>query len=112
MRPGAWQIVYFGVPVACLTSGEHNRMRILSPITPLSQADPGAAQRMLEANFHTTLDARYGISDGNIYALFLHPLSTLTDRAVQSALLQVVSLVRTFGSDYSSGVLQYGGSGD
>ncbi len=35
---------------------------------------------MMIANFHTALDARYAISDGVIYAAFIHPLSSLARR--------------------------------
>lgn len=65
--------------------------------------------RVLEANFHSALDARYATSDGVLYAAFIHPLSPLTEAEVRSAVAQVASLVRSFGTTYSSGELVYGG---
>lgn len=65
--------------------------------------------RVLEANFHSALDARYATSDGVLYAAFIHPLSPLTEAEVRSAVAQVASLVRSFGTTYSSGELAYGG---
>ena len=65
---------------------------------------------MLDANFHSALDARYAVSEGIVYALFLHPISSLTPQQIVSALDQVVSLVTTFGTSFSSGQLQFGPS--
>jgi hypothetical protein len=102
---------YEGVGIACVSDGAHDRMRLISPITQIAGLDAAEAARLeilLIANFHTTLDARYAISDGVIYAAFLHPLSTLTRPQLESAIRQVASLSLNFGSSYSSGELTFG----
>ena len=59
----------------------------------------------MKANFHTALDARYAISDGILWAAFIHPLKELTTEQVKSAITQVYSCARTFGTHYSGGTL-------
>ena len=63
---------------------------------------------MLEANFHSALDGRYAISNGMVYAAYIHPLSPLRPEEVRSALRQVAELGKTFGTTYSSGELLFG----
>jgi len=60
-----------------------------------------AARILLQANFGQTLDARYAIKEGMLYAVFLHPLSTLEPRQIESALAQVANLVRNYGTSFS-----------
>lgn len=99
---------YEGIGIACVSDVVHDRMRLVAPITRLDAAGAAHLEILLIANFHTTLDARYAISDGVIYAAFLHPLSTLTPPQLDSAIRQVASLALNFGSSYSSGELIFG----
>jgi len=110
-RDGIWEFDFFGVRMACVTDAKHNRMRLISPVIELNKVTPEQHLKLLEANFHTALDARYGASEGILYALFLHPLGSLGDDQLRSALLQVAALARSFGGDYSSGTLRYGEPG-
>ncbi|MEM7595784.1 MAG: hypothetical protein AAF383_30500, partial [Cyanobacteria bacterium P01_A01_bin.83] len=70
--------------------------------------------KMMVANFHTALDARYAISNGVVVTTFIHPLSSLQERDLLSALNQVSSLAETFGTSYTSGEVLFvpGGNGD
>lgn len=106
--PNYWEFVYFDVRMACVADANHNRMRIISPIVKVEELTPTHKDRMLEANFHTALDARYAINDGIVYSTFIHPLSSLTEEEMKSAMKQVAWLVMTFGDTYSSGELQFG----
>ena len=54
-----------GLPMALRTSQQHNRMRIITPITESNNLTEEQGQKMLIANFHKALDARYAISNGN-----------------------------------------------
>lgn len=105
---GAWQFDVQGVRVACLTDTRFDRMRLIAPIADAEALTDAQRDACLEANFHTALDARYAVSDGVMYAAFLHPLASLTEEDLQSALGQVVSLVLTFGDSYSGGTLVFG----
>ena len=85
-------------------------MRLIATIAPVADLTAEHIARILEANFHTALDARYATSNGYLYAAFIHPLSPLTEGELGSAVAQVSNLARTFGTTYSSGELVYGGS--
>lgn len=99
------------VRMASVSDGVHGRMRIVAPVGPLAELTPAQVVAILDANYHTTLDARYGSSEGVLYAAFIHPLAPLTVEQVRSAVRQVASLVKTFGTTFSSGELSYGNQG-
>jgi hypothetical protein len=101
---------YRDVAMACIFDRAQNRMRIVAPITAVSEVSPKEIGIILEANFHTALDGRYATSNGVLYAAYIHPLSMLQPKEVHSALRQVASLVSTFGTSYTSGELIFGGS--
>lgn len=106
--PGAIQTRVDGVSVYLISDPLRDRMRLVAPVARMNQANRGLALVLLRANFFSTLDARYAVSDGLVYAAFLHPLSSLTPELLESALAQVLSLAKTFGSSFSSGLLQFG----
>lgn len=105
---GAWQFEIEEVRVACLTDARFDRMRLIAPVIEVDDMSEAHRVACLEANFHTALDGRYAISDGVLYAAFIHPLESLTETDFRSALAQVVSLVQTFGTSYSGGTLVFG----
>jgi len=105
---GHWRFTYADVQMALLTSRPHDRMRIVAPIGPEAELTGQQRKRMLEANFHSALDARYATSNGLVYVAYIHPLSPLRREEMQSALRQIAELVKTFGTAYSSGELSFG----
>ncbi|MBW2687239.1 MAG: hypothetical protein JRE19_15185 [Deltaproteobacteria bacterium] len=64
------------------------------------------------ANFHSALDARYAISGEWLYSIYLHPLESLSDGELRSAVSQVVMLVKTYGTTYSSAGIVFGGGAE
>ena len=86
-----------------------DRMRIIAPVKRLDEAAPEELLAALHANFHTALDARYAVSNGVIFAAFLHPLSSLTREQIVSAMRQVAAARESFGGAYSSGGPAFGG---
>jgi hypothetical protein len=82
-------------------------MRLITPVRRISELSPEQVPRVLEANFHTTLDARYATSEDILYAAYIHPLSFLSEVELRSAVRQVSNLALSFGSTYSSGELVY-----
>jgi hypothetical protein len=104
---GALQSQIDGISIYCISDPANDRMRIVAPISRLSGLDPRINEVLLRANFHSALDARYAISDGVIFAAFLHPISSLTPVQIESAVSQVISLVKTFGTTFSSGGLVF-----
>jgi len=91
----------------CLTDETHNRMRIISPIIEMEEVTDAAILRCMKANFHSALDANYAISDDVLWSTFIHPLKELTEEQLISALSQVYSCAKTFGTTYSSGALSF-----
>ena len=109
---GSWQFIIDELAFICITDQIHNRMRIISPIAELAEVTDEELLRCMEANFHSALDARYAISDGILWAAFIHPLRELTKDQVISAITQVYSTAQTFGTYYSSGELSFPTSGE
>ena len=111
-KEGFWEFEFSGVEMACLTDAEHDRMRIIAPITKVAALKAEQRDKMLEANFHSALDARYAISKGVVWAAYIHPLSALQESEVQPAMQQVAGLVQTFGTTYSSSDLVFRGTSE
>ncbi|MEM9173723.1 MAG: hypothetical protein AAGC67_00675 [Myxococcota bacterium] len=100
---------YRGIQILAVSDPVHDRMRLISPITTIDQLSAQRLAEMLVANFHTSLDGRYAIADGTVFAAFLHPLSSLDAELLASAIRQVAALQRNFGTTYSSDELTFGG---
>lgn len=101
--PGAIETMVDGIKLYCISDPAHDRMRFVAPIARASALDPRVLAILLQANFHTTMDARYAISEDVVFAAFLHPLASLTPELVHSGMAQVLSLVQTFGTTFSAG---------
>lgn len=86
-----------------------DRMRAMVPIRSAEGLTSEDMQRMMQANFDSTLDARYAIANGMLWAAFIHPLSSLEKDQLISGLAQTVNIAKTYGSLYSGGAQQYGG---
>jgi len=105
---GQWQVTVEGRTLLVLADVGSDRMRIFTPIIPATDLSPVQIQSILLANFHTALDARYALSEDALVAAFVHPLSSLNDDYLRSALSQVATLADNFGTTYSSGALDFG----
>ena len=102
---GQWLFTFEDRPMIALVDEAVNRMRIVTPIMAAEDLTGEQIQSILVANFHTTLDGRYAVTNGMVVATFVHPLSSLQENDLQSALRQVAQLAENFGSTYSSGEL-------
>ena len=106
--PGAWQLLYGDRILLVLTDETHNRMRIFSPIVEQKELEKEHLVQMLEANFHTALDAKYSLYEGFVVSVFTHPLKELTEAQLLDAMKQVNNLALTFGTTYSSTDIIFG----
>lgn len=106
-RAGSWQVLYRAVPMMIFTSEAHDRMRIIAPVSEESDLDSARLGLLMHANFDKALDARYALFQGKLWSVYLHPLSSLTEEELHSALDQVANLRLTYGSTYSSGNLRF-----
>lgn len=86
-----------------------DRMRLFSQIAPSDGLSGPQLRRLMQANFDTALDARYAIAQGQLWATFIHPLTSLTQDDFVSAVAQTVTLVKTYGTTFSSGAMSFGG---
>ena len=106
---GAWQFIYGDRVLLVMTDSVANRMRIFSPIVEETELEKDQLRKMLEANFHSALDAKYSLYTGFVVAVYTHPLRELTKDQFIDALRQVVVLSDTFGTTYQSTGLIFGG---
>lgn len=111
-QPGQWRFSLNDLSILILADPNADRMRIFTPVADAAELNPQQVQRMMLANFHTALDARYAIADGFVVSTFIHPLSTLQERDLLSALNQVSSLATTFGTSYTSGEMLFAPNGN
>ncbi|MEL6552322.1 MAG: hypothetical protein AAFQ63_02485 [Cyanobacteria bacterium J06621_11] len=108
---GQWQVTIEDRTLLVLADESNNRMRIFTPVIPAENLSAQQIQSVLLANFHTALDARYALSENALVSVFVHPLGSLNESDLRSALSQVATLANTFGSSYTSGALDFGPSG-
>jgi hypothetical protein len=105
--PGRWELIIKDVHMTCITDEMHNRMRLISPITTINKMTVFQMKKCMEANFHTTIDARYSFSDGQLYGAYIHPLKELSEFQFKIGVQQLFSIVKTYGSSYSGGALKF-----
>jgi len=106
---GVVEFQYNNVAMYLISDSTHDRMRIVAPIMEYQKVTRHQLDKVMESNYHKALDARYAVSDGVLFSVYIHPLSSLTQKQLDSAVHQVSYLALTFGSDYTSGVLSFGG---
>lgn len=106
---GVVEFEYDQVLLYLISDVPHNRMRIVAPITEYKNLSRPQLDAIMVSNYHRALDARYAVSDGLLYSAYIHPLAELDEGQVRSAVRQVATLARSFGTDYSSGGLSFGG---
>ncbi|MEM7627062.1 MAG: type III secretion system chaperone [Planctomycetota bacterium] len=103
------EFVFEGVPVLLVFDPHADRMRLVSPIAQVADLEEGVLVKAMQANFHSVLDARYAISNGIVWSVFIHPMSDLSDDLLRSAIRQVAVARVTFGKTYTSGEMVFGG---
>ena len=104
---GNWQFMIKGRMLACITDSTNNRLRIMSPITEQKKLSHIELLKLMEANFHTALDARYAIADDLLWSVYVHPLKELQKDEILSAINQVYTAALTYGTTYNSSELTF-----
>ena len=108
-RPGHWKLNIEGHLVVVITDEKADRMRIVSALAKAEDMSLETMQRLMQANFDSTLDARYSIAKGAVWSVFIHPLAALSDAEFLSGMGQVINLGLTYGTTYSSGAMIFNG---
>lgn len=97
-----------GTPVTLVFDVNADRMRLFTRVASSDGLSGAQLKRLMQANFDTALDARYAIAGGQVWSTFMHPLVSLSQDDFVSAIAQTVTLVRTYGTTFSSGALSFG----
>jgi hypothetical protein len=103
----AWECVVDGANLIFICHELDDRMRVMLLIGDARTANMATFGKMLEANFDRALDAKYTISHGQIWAVFMHPLSSLEHKLFFDGVRQVVSLGQNFGSTFAGGDIRF-----
>ncbi len=106
--PG-FELTISDVTMLVVTDTNADRMRAMVAIGSAADLSPSDLQRMMQANFDSTLDARYAIANGTLWAAFIHPLSLLERDQLISGLAQTVNIAKTYGTLYTGGAAEFGG---
>lgn len=106
---GRWQFHLRGRDMLVVTDDNHDRMRIMAPVTSQTNLDAEETTFLLEANYDRALDAKYALSKGVLWSVFMHPLADLTDALFKDAVEQVATLADNFGGTYASSNLFFTG---
>ena len=88
---------------------KNGRMRAITPIAPARLLNEAVLLRMAQANYDSALDVRYAVADDLIWSVYIHPLASLEQEELISAIAQVVTAAETFGVTYTSGAMVFGG---
>lgn len=95
--------------VLVVTDPIAQRMRIMVPIVPSELLTNELLNRLMQANFDSALDARYGVAQNLLWGTYIHPLVGLEEDEFLSGLSQTISIVKNFGTSFSSGAAVFGG---
>jgi hypothetical protein len=101
-QAGHWTLRRDDVEIAVVADAPHDRMRVLSPVGDTSKLAATDLVTLLDANFDRALDAKYATRQGVVWAVYVHPLSSLTREEFESAVKQVAALRKNFGTTFSS----------
>ena len=77
-------------------------MRVITPVGQADKLDFKQLRFLMEVNFERALDAKYAIWHDQVWATFVHPLSSLSPEELKAGVKQVVNLYRTYGTDFTS----------
>ena len=104
----AFRLSIADIPVVIVTDPRADRMRAMIPIRSVEGMTPEEVMRVMQANFDTALDARYAVAQGQLWSVFIHPLSPLQKNQLISGLGQAVNLAQTYGTLFTGGAMQFG----
>lgn len=107
--PGLWKFRINERMLNVITDARADRMRIVAVVAEAATLEKEQLFRLMQANFDTALDSRYAIARGRVWATFIHPLSELSDEEFISGVLQTVNLAQSYGTTFSSNIIQFGG---
>lgn len=105
---GQWRFHAGGREVIVVADENHNRIRVMTPVSQVDPRNPQLLFTLLEANFGRALDARYAITGNVLWSLFLHPLHDCRPSQLKEGIRQIVMLADNTGTTYASTELSFG----
>jgi len=108
-KKGNWHFEYKKAALFIITDERANRMRIYAPIIEEAKLKEADLKLLLEANWHSALDAKYALAGGYLVSIYNHPLQELSAAQLSNAIDQVTNLVLTYGTSYNSTGLVFPG---
>jgi len=108
-RKGFWRFTIEGAGVIVVADEEHDRLRILVGVQNAKDLNQTQLVKIAQSNFDTALDARYAISQDILWAIYVHPLTSLGNEQFISAIGQTVNLAVSYGDGNSSGGILFDG---
>jgi hypothetical protein len=105
--PERWRVRFEGRELLVSIDEATEHLRIMVPVTADVYLDELDLQMVLTANFDRTLDARYAMAGGYLWAVYLHPLAELSGHLLAEGLRQVKELAESYGQTYSCGELVF-----
>jgi hypothetical protein len=107
-RLGFWRFEFHGRELLTVTDESHNRMRIMTPVVSAEDLSQDDLKMILTANFGRALDAKYALSQGVLWSVYMHPLRELSEDQFSDAARQVCNLANNYGSSYTSSNIVFG----
>lgn len=98
-----------GLNIYLVTDPNANRMRLMAGVVETKNLTREDLDILMEANFDRALDAKYAISDNILWSVYVHPLKELNEKQVIDAFYQVFTLVKNYGTTYTSTEMIFGG---
>ena len=95
-----WEVSIRSLRLIVMAHHDTDRLRVMVPVAAVDHPDAGTFKRLLEANFITTLDARYAIYSDVLWAIFLGPLAGTSEHLFDTAISEVLQLAGNTGSSY------------
>ncbi|MEG5035852.1 hypothetical protein [Microcoleus sp. AT3-D2] len=101
----SWQVQTPKFRLLVLLSEDGSWLRILLPIADAQEAQP-FLDKLLEANFDTTLETRYALHQNVLWGVFQHSCATLVAADFSAAVARLLALQEQGLSDFFGGLIE------
>lgn len=99
---GSWSGERDGVLIFVFSDEQSDRLRLLSAIGTFRSVSVNDLLPFLRANLDRALDAKYAMRDNELWAVAMHPMTTLDARDLEYYLDQVVQLAKNYATTRAS----------
>lgn len=100
---GGWVFEREGVQLLAIVDRSREMLRVMALVSGAERLPADELYALLEANFDQAAEAKYAISHGRVWAVFLHQVPELSDSLLERAIGQVVRLAQRYRPVAGSG---------